>query len=433
MKTNHIAAEHPFGYINDGKVHLKAFLHFPEREIGVVKESEADAILYFENRFLLFTKKVDDLFEAIEKAENKGSYLQKLLHLKDLCSSFEALGDFSAIFNKLVAKEAELGELIVKNKNKNLSQKRALLQELEQIKESSDWLNSAEQIKEIKNKWIRTGGVEKAAEEEVENIFKNYLDIFFKRRQAFYEERNQMNVVKLKKYDALAQKAHDLANWTDLRKAGDELRRLKEEWRKVGLVPKKDLEPIMKMYKDASFSLMTRIKEYRKSRGPRTLPPHIAEKLIPYKKLIDRTEQILQELPYGGDDESRRMYDEWKRLGPQRTISDFRDLDNLFKVNVARILDIYFMNKIAFKRTPNIQRLPLKEQLRIKIGIMKELVARDKENIENFENSFAAQAVNGQPNSFDKVFGSKLQSQKRNLDSKQKLLSELEAQYLEAV
>ncbi|MFN0048942.1 MAG: DUF349 domain-containing protein [Cytophagales bacterium] len=431
METNYIAAEHPFGYIKEGKVYLASFLNFPDREVGIVKDSDLAAIKYFENRFNTFTKKVDDLFAAIETAENKGSYLQKLLHLKQLCGSFEAIGDFATIFQKLIDKEVELDELIVKNRLKNLGLKQALLQELDLIKDSSDWINVAEQIKEIKKKWIRIGGVEKSAEEEVEELLKVRLDTFFKRRQEFYEARNQMNEVKLQKYNVLAQKSAEVCNWGDMRKAGEEFRKIKEDWRKVGLVPKKDLDPIMKMYKDSSAILTARVKEYKKNRGPRTQPPHIVAILLPYKKLIERTEQILLELPYGGDDESRKMYDEWKQLGIQRTISDFREMDTQFKVNVARILDIYFMNKIAYKRTPNITRLPLKEQIRIKIGIMKELVQRDKDNIENFENNFAAQNVNAGGNSFDKVFGSKLNSQKRNLDSKQRLLTELEAQHEE--
>lgn len=431
METNPIISENPFGYIKEGKVFLKPFLHFQEREIGVVKESQQEAIVYFENRFGSFIKKVDDLFVAIEAAENKGSYLQKLLHLKELCGSFDAIGDFTKYYDLLSAKEIELEQLIIKNRLKNLSLKKALLQELDLMKNSNDWLNVAEQIKEIKKKWIRIGGVEKAAEAEIEELFKVSLDTFFKRRQEFYEARNQMNVVKLQKYDVLAKKASEVCNWTDMRKAGEEFRKIKEDWRKVGLVPKKELEPIMKMYKESSAILTARVKEYKKNRGPRALPPHILAILEPYKKLIQRTEEILAELPYGGDDESRRMYDQWKMLGIQRTIPDFREMDNQFKVNVARILDIYFMNKIAHKRTPNLLRLSLKEQIRIKIGIMKELVQRDQDNIENFENSFAAQAVNAGGNSFDKVFGSKLNSQKRNLESKQRLLSELEVQYTE--
>jgi len=429
VETNQIAAKHPYGYTKEGKVFLKSFLHFPEREIGIVKDSDESAIQYFENRFGLIEKKIVGFFEAVEAAENKGSHLQKLLHLKELCGNFEALGDFTGVYERLIKKENELDELIAVNRTKNLALKQALIDEMNLLKTSSDWLNVADKVKEIKKKWIRIGPVEKEAEEEVEKAFKQNLDTFFKRRQEFYDARNQLNVIKLQKYDVLAKKASEVCIWPDMRKAGEEFKKIKEDWRKVGLVPKKDLDPIMKMYKESSAALTARVKEYKKSRGPRALPPHLAAILEPYKKLIGRTEEILLELPYGGDDESRKMYDQWKMLGPQRTISDFRDLDSQFKVNVARILDIYFMNRIAFKRTPNILRLPLKEQIKIKIGIMKELVTRDKENIENFENNFAAQNPNSKGNSFDKVFGSKLNSQKRNLDSKQKLLTELEGQY----
>ncbi|WP_332911376.1 hypothetical protein [Algoriphagus boritolerans] len=86
--------EHPFGYIKDGKVYLKGFLGRSDREIGEVKENEASTLSYFEARFEQIKDKVTKLKSDIEENQNKGSFLMKLIHLRDSLFETDALGDF---------------------------------------------------------------------------------------------------------------------------------------------------------------------------------------------------------------------------------------------------------------------------------------------------------------------------------------------------
>ena len=82
------------GYTKEGKVYLKSSLGKPDRVIGDVKAGETEAIDYFIRRFDLITKKVDTMLEAMDKAENKGSYLMQVLHLKYSLYTFNAIGRF---------------------------------------------------------------------------------------------------------------------------------------------------------------------------------------------------------------------------------------------------------------------------------------------------------------------------------------------------
>ena len=74
--------EHPFGHIVDGKIYRKAFLNFPEREIGEVRESPEESLAFFEERFKTAELKVTEIEKQIASNENKGSFLAKLLHMK---------------------------------------------------------------------------------------------------------------------------------------------------------------------------------------------------------------------------------------------------------------------------------------------------------------------------------------------------------------
>ena len=71
-----------YGYVKDEQVFLKGYSQYPDRRIGEVKRTEQEAIDYFKNRFTIATSKVLQLAEEIETAQNKGSYLTKLVQLR---------------------------------------------------------------------------------------------------------------------------------------------------------------------------------------------------------------------------------------------------------------------------------------------------------------------------------------------------------------
>jgi hypothetical protein len=61
-----------------------------------------------------------------------------------------------------------LEDIIQKNRERNLEIKKGLIQEAEALKNDTDWKNTAEEFKNLKMRWIKTGPVEKEFEEEIE-------------------------------------------------------------------------------------------------------------------------------------------------------------------------------------------------------------------------------------------------------------------------
>src|SRR5690606_7262899 len=104
--------EHPYGYIKEGKVYLKGFLGQEDRLIGEVKEDEASTIKYFEVRFQTVKEKVEQLKKDIEENQNKGSFLMKLIHLRNSLMNYDALGDFVPLIEELNGLEITLEEII---------------------------------------------------------------------------------------------------------------------------------------------------------------------------------------------------------------------------------------------------------------------------------------------------------------------------------
>jgi hypothetical protein len=144
---------------------------YPDRQIGEVKQSVEASVKYFRDRFDTARQKVDELYKLVEEAQNKGSYLMKLLHLRQYLIEFDGLGDYPALLDRLDVLEADLRTTIVHNRGRNLEIKRALLQEAEALADSTEWKETSEKFKELKAKWIKTGAVDKEYEEEVEARF----------------------------------------------------------------------------------------------------------------------------------------------------------------------------------------------------------------------------------------------------------------------
>jgi hypothetical protein len=421
-------AAHPFGYFNEGKIYLSSFLDYPDRLIGFIKKSETDTIRYFEDRFKVFESKVNELFDAIHKAENKASYLEKLHYFKSLIGSHEALGDFKKVYYLLVEKEAYLNALVSNNRVKNLEAKRLLLDEMYILKDSSDWLNALEKIKEVKSKWIRIGIIDKEHKEEIDGLFQEYSNDFFKRRRSFFEEKAKMNKLKLEKYASLVKKAEEMRDNIDIKKTVDEYKKIVEEWKKIGPVPKKELNSLQKKFKNHCDYFFNRIKQ---AKAEQTGPPQVypAGKYDPYERMRDEVFSILHNMPPNGDEIVRKLIESWKKLPIVIRTDEFKKIEFEFKSTCTRIIDIYFVNRIAYKRFPDFKKLSPREKLKIQIGVLKELIERDSEQIENFENSFSKADGNSADGSYDKVFGSKLLSQKRNLESKKNLLAEMQVKF----
>src|SRR5688500_84985 len=90
-----------FGFVQDNQVWLKPFMDYPARQVGEVKEVEDESLQYFAYRFEQFREKVEGLIQKIEESENKGSFLMKVMHLKEQIGKYDALGDFEELHAKL--------------------------------------------------------------------------------------------------------------------------------------------------------------------------------------------------------------------------------------------------------------------------------------------------------------------------------------------
>jgi hypothetical protein len=133
----------------------------------------------------------------------------------------------------------------------NLAQKHALCERAEALAESTNWIQTAEEIKTLQGSWKTIGPVTRGQEKAIWERFRAACDRFFTRRHADLAERKHVWITNLAKKEALCVQVEALAGSTDWEPAAAEIRRLQNEWKTIGPVKKTRSEAIWQRFRGA--------------------------------------------------------------------------------------------------------------------------------------------------------------------------------------
>ena len=408
-----------YGYVEDGKVFLKGYLDYPDRQIGEVKRTEQEALDYFKNRFVIAQSKVGLLEEEVTDAQNKGSYLTKLLQLRKKLISFDAIGDFPPLLDRLDQLEDILSGLIHTNQLKNLEIKRALIGEAEVVAGSDDWKPTAEALQEIKTKWIKTGPVDKSIEAEVETQFQELMDGFFQRRREFFNEQNKVIQERLDQYDELIRLVERAARGNDLEISYQEIRKLNNTWKTVGEVPIKKGGKLFKRFKRTVQYVFNRYNESKGIVYEKKVDPRIEAQM----KMADEAESLAQaqgKAIFDSANRAKELLNAWKEVKVPFKLQD-KQINERFRAACDKIFELSYLGRVLDRKYPAFDLKSQAEQLRTKIREMEYLVKREKNDLH-----FAMQDADGLDPEIpeDKQILNKINTQKRKIAMKEVILRE---------
>jgi Domain of Unknown Function (DUF349) len=423
MKTHtpmeNTSATASFGYAKDGKVYLKGYDEHPERAIGIVRNTEDESVQYFVNRFAIAERKVHTLVQEIETAQNKGSYLTKLLQLRKKLTEFDAIGDFRPLLALLDEQELSLRELILNNQIKNLEIKRALIKDLEAamvIQTEEDWLAATEAVMEIKNKWLKTGPVDKAFQDDLEQSFMEKNDVFFQQRREYYAEKNRIIDGHINKLRNFVYQARNLAEHHDFDHGIAEFKRLQNEWKLVGPVPVRKGSKLWKKFKRHSDRFYER---YNAAKG--IVRQRVDPNLMALQAMVAETEELLNDQPNMAKsaERAKELLVKWKAIvGKSRTVD--RHLPEKFRLICDKIFELNYLFRVISYRHPALFTKPRIEQLKIMINQMDYMSKKEKSELE----MFTADAHQTYRNDMPKEVEKKIEVQNRKITVKEMLLTE---------
>ena len=413
--------EHPFAIIKDSKIFRKGFCDFPDREIGEVRDDAESSVQYFENRFSIIEQKVAQLENKIQESDNKGSYLMKLIHLKEYLTGFDGIGDFEDLYKRLDQKEKYLQEIILQNRIKNYEIKKALLEELENLKGHFNLPEAGDKIREIKFNWIKTGAVLEEHREEIEKRFNACLDHFTERLEAYYVDRKLVMEDTVERYRNLVKQAEDLYKVRDIKESTRRLKELQNEWKNLGSIPSEpyiELKTKFQKINDDIFAQLRAIKEEEQHHRQRRLQRVIDHKKKLLEELNDRIRRNADDL----ERLKREFLDRWKKLGNHFN-KEIHILNDTFFARILFINEKLFVEKLASRKYSNFDMLDPDRKNRIKIKILSELIERDENDLSKYNKNMEVFSI--RPGSVDQIFNNKRNEKQKSLLVKKELLESL--------
>ncbi|HET9764530.1 MAG TPA: DUF349 domain-containing protein, partial [Casimicrobiaceae bacterium] len=140
----------------------------------------------------------------------------------------------------------------------NLAKKTALAERAEALAGSTNWIQTADEIKKLQAEWKTIGPVSRGQEKTIWERFRAACDRFFTRRHADLAERKKVWAENLTKKEGLIKRAEELAQSTDWDAAAAELRKLQADWKTIGPVKKNRSEAVWQRFRAAGDTFFAR-------------------------------------------------------------------------------------------------------------------------------------------------------------------------------
>jgi adenylate kinase family enzyme len=249
--------EIPFGHIEEKTLYKSAFgdyeaLVLETADIEDLTTWSGDKVIFYTSSFDKLKLKLDEIEDKIKTENNKGSFMSSLLNIKTKIPTHKGLGDYQELLDKIDALESDLSNYIQKNRQKNTEIKQALLLELAEILKNNDEAEAFELIKDIKNRWIKTGSPDLALKQELETKFNEGVDSFFEKRNTFNEDKKALVKARAKEYKEVIAKITSFVTEKNFGNSFDQVRTLQKQWKEIGRIPENTYKGLNDSYWEIS-------------------------------------------------------------------------------------------------------------------------------------------------------------------------------------
>ncbi len=129
--------------------------------------------------------------------------------------------------------------------------KENLIKAVEELKDSTDWKNTTNQIINIQKKWKSIGSAGPKFENKLWKAFRKHIDFFFDAKSAHFDQLDANNEENLKLKTALIEEIKSYKVGKDVKQTIDDLKSFSTRFQSIGNVPYKVKDDIYKSYKSA--------------------------------------------------------------------------------------------------------------------------------------------------------------------------------------
>lgn len=238
---------------------------------------------------------------AVQKALNELQYLHKLWkeEAEPVAEEFreKTWEMFKEISNKIHDRKSELSAQIETEQNENLEKKNKIIEELKKLAKPekepnhSYWQNAIKKIEELRSEFLKIGSVPRKISNQNWNEFKVQLKNFNSAKNDFYKSLKTSQHTNLEKKLQLIQTAKDNSLSEDWETAVPLFKKLQEEWKQIGHVPRSMTNKVWDDFRDACNTFFNNYREKNNATNDN------------WKENYKRKKQLLDELKEITDEE----------------------------------------------------------------------------------------------------------------------------------
>lgn len=238
---------------------------------------------------------------AVQKALNELQYLHKLWkeEAEPVAEEFreKTWEMFKDISNKIHDRKSELSAQIETEQNENLEKKNKIIEELKKLAKPekepnhSYWQNAIKKIEELRSEFLKIGSVPRKISNQNWNEFKVQLKNFNSAKNDFYKSLKTSQHTNLEKKLQLIQTAKDNSLSEDWETAVPLFKKLQEDWKQIGHVPRSMTNKVWDDFRDACNTFFNNYREKNNATNDN------------WKENYKRKKQLLDELKEITDEE----------------------------------------------------------------------------------------------------------------------------------
>lgn len=351
-------------------------------------------------------KRAEELIgeQNVQKALNELQYLHRLWK-EEAVPVQEDLREptwqkFKELTNKIHDRKGELNEKIKQEQKDNLEKKNQIITRIKEISEQAttkshgDWQKAISEINSLRENFITIGRVPKDKNSATWEAFKEVTRQFNHIKNDFYKNLKSEQQLNLEKKLALLEIAKQHTDSTDWNASVQVIKKIQNDWKKIGHVPRKNSDKIWKEFKDTCNQFFDRYKK-RHEQANQKLEQNLEKKQA---FLDDFKNQTISE----DKDEALKQLEEiqhnWTNLGkvPSEKISinqEFTDVyhKKLDALNLSKNeLNDYklksFVNKVKSGNNGNLLDDEIRKTRKIIEDLEKEINQLDN-NVHFFSNA----------------------------------------------
>ncbi len=286
---------------------------------------------------------------SVQKALNELQYLHKLWkeEAEPVAEEFreKTWEEFREISNKIHERKTELSAQIDAEQNANLEKKNSIIEEIKKLTSPENanhnyWQNAIKKVEDLRNEFLKTGSVPRKISNQNWTDFKTHLRSFNNSKNEFYKSLKNTQQKNLDDKMKLIQTAQDNMNSEDWETTVPLFKKLQEEWKNIGHVPRSMTNKIWEDFREACNNFFNNYRSKNAATGDN------------WKENFKLKKDLLEELKTIGDEEGsvekiENIKNSWNAIG--KVPRDKMNINTEFNKTLREKLKINKMNEFELK------------------------------------------------------------------------------------